>query len=241
MIIAGIDGCPGGWIMVTHPIGKPDAAAYKLFETFSEAIEYTADFASIAVDMPIGLPKIARPGGRSADRAARSLLGARQSSVFAVPARAAITCTDYRQACETALAYSDPPRKVAKQTFNLFPKIREIDAIITPALQQRLVECHPEVAFWAMNNRTPLAEPKKVKSSPYQPGLALRRRLLEAQGFLPDFLITLDCPRRIAAPDDLLDACACAWTANRLATGQAEHLPPEPDLDGHGLRMEIVY
>lgn len=239
--IAGADGCPGGWIIVSHPVDEPAASTWHVAATFAELVAFTSGYAAVAIDMPIGLPDIAVPGGRTADRAARAVLGARQSSVFALPSRTAIACTDYRDACDTALKSSDPPRKVAKQTFHLFPKIREVDALMTPSLQSRIVECHPEVAFWAMNDREPLTEPKKVKSRPHPPGLDFRRALLTSQGFKSSFLEEPDCPRRIAGPDDLLDACATAWTANRLATGQALRLPDQPELDANQLRMEIVY
>lgn len=239
--IAGVDGCPGGWIVVRHPLNRPSAASWHLFETFEALLATAADHQAIAIDMPIGLPSVAISGGRFADRAARAVLGARQSSVFSVPARAVIACVDYRNACAVALEHSDPPRKVAKQTFNLFPKIRQVDALITPALQSRIVECHPEVAFWAMNGKTELCEPKKRKSSTHPPGLKLRCELLLAQGFTPQFLAGPDCPGRIAAADDFLDACATAWTANRYANKIAERFPTEPVLDARSLRMEIVY
>jgi len=44
-----------------------------------------------------------------------------------------------------------------------------------------------------------------------------------------------------AARDDLYDALVLAWTATRLARGAAARLPAEPEGDGRGLRMEIVY
>lgn len=239
--IAGVDGCPGGWIAVSHPLDRPDLAQFEIFPTFDELLARTPRFAAIAVDMPIGLPDIAERGGRQADREARTRLGARQSSVFAIPARAAIACTDYREACDAAFRHSDPPRKIAKQTFNLFPKIRELDQLLTPEDQAWVVECHPEVVFWAMNDETPLDQPKKVKSRPYGPGLELRRRLLASQGFDPAFLDGPYPSTPLASIDDFLDACAAAWTAARLVTGTAQRLPAEPPVDARGLRMEIVY
>ena len=239
--VAGVDGCPAGWIVVSHPVGRPDLARSTVYSTFEDLLQDAAGLTASAVDIPVGLPEMGEYGGRAADRAARSLLGERRSSVFSVPARAAVACTDYRIACETALANSDPPRKVSKQAFNLFPKIRELDALMTPGRQDWIVECHPEVVFWAINGRTPLDEPKKVKSRSYEPGLALRRRLLVTQGFDPGFLEDTGVPSRVAAPDDLLDACAAAWTAGRVAKGAAERLPETPPTDARGLSMEIVF
>ena len=48
--------------------------------------------------------------------------------------RSAVLAEDYRAACAAALATSDPPRKIARQAFMLFPKVRELDALMTPAL-----------------------------------------------------------------------------------------------------------
>lgn len=238
---AGADACPGGWISVMYPVGQPHRATSHVYETFAALLAATAHCAAVAIDIPIGIPETATAGGRLADRAARAVLGARKSSVFAVPARAAVACSDYREACVAAFAHSDPPRKVAKQTFHIFPKIREVDALMSPALQHRIVECHPEVAFWAMNDRQPLSEPKKVKSSPYGPGLDLRRQLLIRHGYTAAFLNGPNCPRKVAAPDDFLDACATAWTANRMATSQSDRFPDRPDYDPRHLRMEIVF
>ena len=39
--------------------------------------------------------------------------------------------------------------------------------------------------------------------------------------------------------DDLLDACACAWSASRIAEGRAFAFPQNPPRDARGLRMEI--
>ncbi len=239
--IVGVDGCPAGWLAVRHALGEPQSSTFEIHKTFAGLLEACSPFAALAVDIPIGIPSHIGPGGRLADRAARAVLGARQSSVFAIPSRRAVTSTDYRNACQAALETSDPPRKVSKQAFNIFPKIREVDAVMTPKLQATIVECHPEVAFWAMNGNQPLSEPKKVKSRPYGPGLELRRNLLASAGFRPEFLAGLGLPAKIAGADDLLDACATAWTAARLACGTASRFPTDPATDEKGLRMEIVY
>ncbi|NWG71611.1 MAG: DUF429 domain-containing protein [Parvularculaceae bacterium] len=235
-VVAGVDGCRGGWIVA---LWAEDRAALSLAPTFAEVLDMAAGAAKIAVDMPIGLPDRIGEAGRGCDRAARAVLGGRQSSVFAVPARAAVMEQDYRRACAAALARSDPPRKVSKQCFNLFPKIRELDALMTPALQARVVESHPEVAFWAMNGEAPLDLPKRVKSRPHGPGLELRRDLLRRAGFPVDALDAPTGPRALAGADDLVDAAACAVVARRIARGVARRFPDHPLTDGRGLRMEI--
>jgi len=46
-------------------------------------------------------------------------------------------------------------------------------------------------------------------------------------------------PRAHGGGDDLLDACACAWSARRFARGETRSFPQTPDRDARGLRMEI--
>ena len=96
-----------------------------------------------------------------------------------------------REACAIAAATSDPPRKVSRQGFAIFPKIREIDALLRarPDLLPRVYEVHPELAFWALNGGRPLTLPKKVKGTPYGPGMDLRRELAAPVRLLPDGLI----------------------------------------------------
>lgn len=237
--VAGVDGCPAGWLVVRRRIDAAASAEALLVSKFSEVLELEPGARIVAIDIPIGLPDRAGRGGRQADIDARANLGARHSSVFAVPARAAVMERDYGAACAVALAHSGPPLKVSKQTFHLFPKIREVDAVMTPALQARVVECHPELAFWAMNGERPLTEPKKVKSRPHLAGLALRRGLLTAAGYPAAFLESKIALVRMAGPDDLLDAAANSWSAVRIAQGIAKRFPQTPPCDARGLRMEI--
>jgi predicted RNase H-like nuclease len=159
--------------------------------------------------------------------------------VFSVPSRAAIYAGDYRNACSIAQATSEPPRKVSKQLFNIAPKIREVDEALraTPGKANQVFEVHPELAFWRLNGERVLTEPKKVKSRPYEPGLALRRRLLIAAG-LPADAVNAPPPKGAAA-DDLLDALACAATARRIHAGDAQPFPNPPPRDAFGLAMAI--
>ena len=229
--VIGVDGCPGGWIAVRWA----ETVSHHLCSSFADVI--AMDAAVIAVDMPIGFPQ---GSGRAAEREVRQRLGERQSSVFSVPSRAAVMCADYREACAANLASSDPPKKVSKQIFHIFPKMREIDALITPQLQARIIEVHPELAFWAMNGQRSLPLPKKVKGSPHVPGLALRKAILAAAGFPLNSLATHAYRRADVGADDLIDACACAWSARRILEGRAVSFPADPPLDARGLRMAIT-
>jgi predicted RNase H-like nuclease len=206
--------------------------------TFADVLALDPAPVMIAIDVPIGLPDRAGPGGRIADVEARTVLGGRQSAVFSVPARAAVMETDYRRSCEIAAANSTPPRMVSKQAFNIFPKIREVDALMTPEVQNRVKEVHPEVAFVALNGWQALDLPKKVKSSPNPAGLALRRELLMTAGYRQELLL-FPMKRKHAGPDDLLDAAVNSWAAARIVRGEARRFPPDPERDAKGLACEI--
>ena len=236
--LAGVDGCPGGWVAAfVHPAG--DEGRLAVFARFADMLAAPERPAIVAIDMPIGLPKQAGAGGRAAENAVRPLLGARQSSVFSVPSRAAIYAGDYAQACQVAQETSEPPRKVSKQLFNIAPKIREVDAVLRaePALAKRVYEVHPELAFWRLNGECALTEPKKVKSRPYPPGLALRGKLLQTAA-MPPALVAATPPKG-AAEDDVIDALACAAVARRIHGGKAKPFPEKFDRDSYGLPMAI--
>ncbi len=228
--VVGVDGCPGGWIAVRWA----EQVTHHLCRSFGEVL--ALDARVIAVDMPIGFQQ---QGGRAAERLVRARLGDRQSSVFAVPVRAAVMSESYPEACAANQRHTDPPKKISKQIFHLFPKMREIDALMTPEMQARVYEVHPELAFHAMNGEAPLSLPKKVKSRPHPPGLELRETLLRAAGFPFDRLPPASYRASDVGPDDLLDACACAWSARRIAEGRHLRFPPQPPRDAKGLRMEI--
>jgi predicted RNase H-like nuclease len=225
--VAGLDGCRAGWVMVTWAGNHDVAPQATVIPHITAALATAARI--IAVDMPIGLP---HQSERQCERLARQRLGPRRSSVFAVPCRAAVEAPDYLSGCAANLDLTG--KKFSKQSFMLFPKMREIDQTIMPADQDRVFEVHPEVSFWAMNTQIPLDHYKKTPD-----GKALRRDLLERSGFPVARLQHPPWKKSAVADDDIIDACACAWSAFRIATAQHLSLPSEPELDARGLRMQI--
>jgi predicted RNase H-like nuclease len=236
--VAGIDGCRDGWIAVLMRVDGAETR-HRVVTRLSDIVDGPEAPAVIAVDMPIGLPDRIDGSGRVAEQAVRGLLGQRQSSVFSIPSREAVYAEDYKASCSRAFATSAPSRKVSKQGFMLFSKIREVDALLCarPDLSARIFEVHPEVAFWTMNGEQALAEPKKVKGRPHEPGLTLRRRLLEAEG-LPKELVQR-APPRGAGADDYLDALAALVVARAIDLGKGKPFPDPPGRDRHGLPVAI--
>src|SRR3974377_928001 len=102
--LAGVDGCPGGWIAA---FVRGEEVRVEVLARFVNVLALRP--ALVAIDIPMGLPERAGYGGRAAENAVRPLLGARQSSVFSVPSRAAIYAAHYGQACRTAAPPPAPP------------------------------------------------------------------------------------------------------------------------------------
>ena len=229
MEVAGVDGCKAGWLVVrADATGRLRIRDISVSTTFQGLLDSTADCAAVAVDIPIGLPDAAP---RQADILARQAIGPRRSSVFPAPMRATLDANTYEEAC--ILSERASGGKLSRQAFAILPKVREADLVMTPALQDRVVEVHPEVSFWALNGRRTLEFWKR------KPQGAQERLRILAPAFA-DSIPALRSPKG-SGLDDLYDACAAAWTAGRIAYGTAERLPPAPDLDSTGLRMEIVY
>lgn len=193
VVLVGADGCKAGWIAVRSEPGStrrdPDTApSVDVFSSFAALLAAIPDDAIVAVDMPIGLPEFSQKGGRGPEALVRPLLGARQSSVFSIPSRAALYADTsgfttieawyaaHIRASEAAKATSNPPRGVSIQAFGIFSKIREIDTLLIarPELRGRIFESHPEVAFCRLNGDQAMRLPKKIKGSVNLAGMAER-------------------------------------------------------------------
>jgi predicted RNase H-like nuclease len=241
--IAGVDGCPAGWIVVRQAIRRPQEIDIAIHESFATILDVADPPAVIAVDMPIGLPERIGENGRESEKEVRRHLGRRKSSVFPIPSRSAVYATDYATSCLNAARTSGPSRKVSKQAFNIFPKMREIDALlrantaIDPPWMERVFEAHPELAFWRLNGERPLEHPKKIRGRPNPDGMQERRQILAGAG-LPSPAIAA-VPPRGAALDDLLDALALLGIARRLLKGEGRSFPDPPGRDAFGLPIAI--
>jgi predicted RNase H-like nuclease len=234
-LLAGVDGCRAGWVVVVAPWDAQDAQAHqvRICTRFDDVLNLEPAPAVIAVDMPIGLLVEPQPGGRGCDRLARRLLGRRASSVFTPPTRRLLEATHYEQVRGHGLSI---------QAFNILAKIREVDRLMTPALQQRVYEAHPELAFRTLAGR-PMQYRKKTVA-----GREERVRVLEQAPYplFQDIRLAFaqalhGCQRTQVAPDDILDAYVLVGTALRIWHAQGQRVPCVPACDQKGLRMEIWY
>lgn len=234
MQVVGVDGCPDGWVAAAVDLGS-GRLEFSVHPTFANLTEAFHDAEAIGVDIPIGLMFA---GQRAADVAARRFMPGKASSVFSAPHPAIRHERVYRNAVEVSRALIG--RALSQQAFAILPKIAEVNDYLTPEVQGRIFEVHPEVSFTALNGGTPI---KSRKST--QAGFDERYLLLVASsGFtpIPDRkLASKIAPGKRVNADDTLDAIVAAWTAKRVAEGIAVSLPAEPEVGFRGLKAQIYY
>ena len=225
MRVAGVDAARPGWVVVSLAAAGP-AVSVRTGPLLGPLLAPDLDPAGttiVGIDMPLGLLET---GWREADRAARGLLGPRRSSVFAIPPRAVWAEPSYQAAnlrCRELTGQG-----FSAQAWGLRAKLLEA-AEYREECGHPLYEVHPELAFGAMAG-APLAASKHTAA-----GRDTRRALLARAG--------LEIPAQVPAAilGDILDAAAVAWSARRIATGQAVIIPAEPQLDDRGREITIRY
>jgi predicted RNase H-like nuclease len=229
----GVDGCKFGWLAAAY---DPDSRQFT-FTTHADLSSLLVSYfeaASIAVDIPIGLTESFQP--RRCDQLARRLVGSRSSSIFPAPDRRLLQFSTYSEASTFSRELS--AKGLTRQSFAILNKIAQADFSMSPKLQSRVFEVHPEVCFLAAAGHNQLSHPKR-KSAGFEERRAILERVFvgvaiparhEAAGLL-----------RGVGPDDVLDAIVAAWTAWRHARGVCKRIPESPELDARGLRMEMVY
>ncbi|HEX3715325.1 MAG TPA: DUF429 domain-containing protein [Trebonia sp.] len=258
--VTGVDGCPAGWVAVTlspaspiaaspgHPAAarpaSPAAASSAAVSSVrlaaaraggpSATVVTVAVAATLAalplaavtgIDMPLGL---LAGGWRDVDVLARRALGRRGSSVFAIPPRPALEAPSYAEA--NRLCRELTGRGLSVQAYGLRRKIAEAEEYRRAAgTAAGLYEVHPELAFAALAG-TPLADSKHTPA-----GLAIRRDLLRTAG--------IELPAKVARlpENDLLDAAAAAWSARRIATGQAVVIGNPAERADDGTEIAVRY
>jgi predicted RNase H-like nuclease len=220
MRVLGLDACRKGWVGVALDGGRFDVVR------FSPAAEPLLDgFEVVGVDIPIGT---VASGLRACDADARAFVGVRRNSVFPALPASALHAASYADAAVACRASTG--KGLTQQSWRLAPKTREIAALCH---RFPLYEVHPEVSFRALHGE-PLPWAKTTWN-----GLALRRRLLADAGvMIPDLV---GAAGGLAGPDDVLDAAVAAWSAARIAAGDAESLPAVPEQDDDGRLVAIWF
>ncbi len=231
----GLDGCRAGWVAAL--LNPPHALIrLELFASFRSALEAAMGCLEIWVDMPIGLSGDGVV--RHLDRAMRSALKARKSSVFPAPSRATLLAETYQQARQLELQQQG--RSLSAQAYRLIPKIREVDQFLQShtAWRDRVYESHPELCFQRLNGDRPLRFAKKESA-----GWEERADLLErhAAGVRQAALVFLGETRRSQVQaDDVLDAAVLAVSAWINRGRRAHFIRQAEEKDAAGIPLRIA-
>jgi predicted RNase H-like nuclease len=219
--VLGVDGWRGAWVGALL-----DGRSVRLLNLADvAAVLAVPDADVVAVDMPIGLSD---DGVRRCDVEARRRLGRAGSSVFPAPLRAVLTAGDHPTACDVSRAASG--KALSVQAWNLVPAIRALDDALGDPPLGHVHEVHPELAFRALDDRV---QDPKITARGLAQRLAALRRVMDVDDAL------LAAPARVPAVD-ALDACAAAWSAQRIADGVAESVGDHAR-DARGRPMRISF
>ena len=221
----GVDACARGWVAVTlrPPAAGEPSGPLTATVTVAPTLDGLSLVGVVGIDMPLGL---LADGWRVADVLARQALGRRGVTVFAIPPRPVWQQPTHAEANKACREFTG--KGLSAQTWGLRGKLLEADAY-RRASPARLHEVHPELSFAALAG-APLAASKHTAA-----GLVLRRELLARAG------VTLP-PKVHGAPEnDLLDAAAVAWSAHRIAAGEAVTLTTPAQHADDGTEIAITY
>ena len=223
--VLGVDACPGGWVgaLLVPGAPRPRVVVAPTIGELVEMVRAEVDVLVVGIDIPIGLPDSTI---RQADVLARAELPGRASTVFATLTRSAYLAPGRAEADAVNRGLSG--QGVGAQAFGLRDKIVEVDTWLRGRPTVEVIEVHPEVSFAAMAG-APLP-PKRTED-----GQAKRLATLAASGIARPSVLKGSG----YAPDDVLDACAVAWSAHRRATGEGRRLPDPPEVFSDGIRAAI--
>lgn len=201
-IVAGVDGCPGGWVAA---VWSDTGVEWRLLPLpIASVLAGLPDAEVVAIDVPIGYGP-----DRECDRLAKQRLGKAHVRVFPTPSRGALHAASHADACR--VSREECGKGISIQAWHIGARI--VDA--TEHADPRLVEAHPEVSFAALAGEV---LPRKRTRE----GVDARRAVLA-----PVFGDVAPAPSP-ARTDDALDALACAWTARRVLDGTAAYLGDGP-------------
>ncbi len=234
MKVAGVDGCPAGWLMITYDSGT---FYHQIYSGFKKLLSTNHTVDRILVDMPIGLASPGYP--RTIDQKLRWQLPGRGSTVFNVPVRDAIYASQFDEARHINKQMTG--KSLSIQSLYLMEKIKQIDTYLinTPKKALKIYESHPELCFKSLNNgKTLLSKKSSIE------GQRQRLRILgNYESSIKDLYqnILSSTTRKRVRRDDIIDAI-CLCLVNKLAIhDELKFLSDENAKDEHGIEIKIAY
>lgn len=224
----GVDACSNGWFAGILNDGHLETHQY---DSISALYDQHHEAAGILVDIPIGVPETER---RACDEEARARLGCRGLSVFHPPCRAVVdeNPDDYDRANVLNREITDDG--LSQQAFHILPEIKEVDEFIEVVSDagETVWESHPELCFYAFNDRNPIAYSKQSER-----GREKRRDVLryELTGSDEAYESAMDEHyRKDVTRDDILDALVLT------AAAQEDSLISIPDDRDHRQQRNVI-
>jgi len=202
---------------------------------FRAVLALTADCQRVAVDIPIGIPSGEQI--RRCDVEAKDFLRENDhnpAAVFFTPPRESLPAESprefqqlHKRARKTGAGYP---------VWGILKKLKQANEAMTPELQEKIIEFHPELAWLHLAGRN-------LGSKHENEGITERKKvLLPMVPELEQLLSWKDFLGRAAALDDLLDSLIGLAVAKASLRNSPYRLPAgEPEIDKTGLRMEIWY
>ena len=192
----GIDGCQNGWLISSI---KKNKINYQFSPTLTK-FPFEPN-ATITIDMPLELPKTIDDYPKKSEQQAKKILGQRHSCIFYAPLATWLQLP-YETINEQCTNHAKP--KLSKQSYQLFPKIIELQTFKKQSLHLKQYESHPECVFQLLNQNVPL--PSKKTS----PGIEIRINLLN------EHLLT-GIQHKILTDDplleDIIDSLSMLWVS----------------------------
>lgn len=234
-MFAGLDGCSNGWLVCLDK--KP--IRFLIVDDIDEFFHTFSDVERVFIDIPIGLP-YSGVETRFCDKNTRNLLTRRRSSsVFPVPCRKAVYANTYEEA--NKINRMKINKGLSKQSWNISGKIKEVDIFLRENrdLINKLIESHPEICFWALNDGSPMKHYKKTKKGEEERIIVLRNYIANLDDILAK--TKTDLPNNAYVMDDILDAAVLMIAARLCSISYIEKFSKDCEIDEDGLLMRIVY
>lgn len=224
MRIGGVDSGPHGWVVcVLAGTGRARRVDWSVVPDAAAVLAATAGCDAVGVDIPLAVPD--GPRRREAEVLAAARLGPARASLFPTPPAPVLDTASHAEAC--AVARRVTGRGISLQTWHIVPKIRDFQRVELPA---SVVEAHPELSFRTMAPGTGFASKRTARGA--------GQRVAALAGWADPGPLLGDLPARTRL-DDVLDALATAWTAERVARGTAELLGPSTDARGRSTAIAV--
>ena len=217
--VIGIDGCKAGWIIAKSL--ENESISFQIIKNLNDVYLEGINVSHIGIDIPL---QLSHTGKRYAEIEARSLLKKRACTIFSPPTLNALRAKDYIDACE--INFKECGKRISKQSWNLFPKIKEAQKFSKNNLISKLsvFEIHPELSFMAMNDMNLIEASKKTDI-----GKKIRIKLI--QKFFPSFSfesVRKKYKKNQVQDDDILDCISVLWSTQRIVDNIAQFVPKNP-------------